>query len=350
MKAIAKIKPEKGLEYIEIEKPETGKNQVLIKVEVAAICGTDIHWNRWDQNAKDFAHKFNINYPLVIGHEISGVIEKIGEEVKGRKIGQRVAIETHIPCGNCYNCQNNMEYNCQNMKLFATTCNGGFSDYAVIEENATFILPDEISFEEGALLEPAGCAMRAIEEAKVKQSDTVVIIGCGPIGLIAIQILKAMGIRVIAINRSEYRLNMAKKIGAITISNRENVIEKVLELTKDHGGADVIIELSGNKGVYEYIFDILRIEGRIVTVGNVGGEVPINITKNINIKGATIKGIFGRKMWSTWWNVTSLIKEKKINLSEIITHRYRMSDYKEAFKQSEKESGKILLINEGEKI
>ena len=349
MKAIIKSSPEPGLKYVDVEKPKVGKNEVLIKVYVASICGTDINWYNWNQNAKDFASKFNVKYPLIIGHEISGVIVEVGTEVKDRKVGDRVSIETHIPCGKCYNCQNGMEYNCQNMKLFATTCNGAFADYTVVEEKATFVLPKEVSFKEGALLEPAGCAMRAIEEAGITPSDTVVIIGCGPIGLIAIQILRAMGIRVIAINRSEYRLGLANKMGAITISSRENIVERVNELTKEHGGADVIIELSGAKEVYDYIFDILRIEGKIISVGNVGGEVPINITKNINVKGATIKGIFGRRMWSTWWNLVSLIKNKKINLQDIVTHEYKMSEYEKAFEQIKNGAGKILLINEDKK-
>lgn len=347
MKAIVKEKAKSGLVYLEVTKPKPEPNQVLIEVKAASVCGTDVHWYNWDQNAKDFAERFNIKFPFIIGHELSGVIVDIGSNVTSRKIGQRVSIEPHIPCGNCFQCNNNAPHNCSNMLLYATNCNGGFSDYTVIDEKATFVIPDEMSFEEGALLEPAGCAMRAVEEAKLVPGETVVVIGCGPIGLMTIQILIACGARVIAINPSEYRLKMAEKLGAIAISTKNKDFVKIINrITADRGGADVIIEASGSAKAYETIFDMIRLEGRIVTVGNPGGDIPINITKNINLKGVSIKGVFGRRIWSTWWNLNSFISSKKINILDIVTHRYKFSEYEKAFEQIKNGSGKILLLND----
>ncbi|WP_270647954.1 alcohol dehydrogenase catalytic domain-containing protein [Paeniclostridium hominis] len=347
MKAIVKEKAEAGFGYIEVQKPKPKPNEVLIEVKAASICGTDVHWYNWDQNAKDFAEKFNVKFPFIVGHELSGVIVDVGSNVTSRKIGQRVSIETHIPCGECFQCQNNAAHNCSNMILYATSCDGGFSDYTVIDEKATFVIPDDMSFEEGALLEPAGCAMRAVEEANITPGETVIVIGCGPIGLLTIQILIACGARVIAINTSEYRLKMAEKLGAIAVSAKdENFVEIINKITSNRGGADVIIELSGSTKAYETIFDLLRLEGRIVTVGNPGGDIPINITKDINLKGASIKGVFGRRIWSTWWNLNSLISTKQINILDVVTHKFSFSEYEKAFEQIQNGSGKILLLKD----
>jgi len=348
MKAIIKTGEVLGLEYREVARPIPKSNEVLIAVEAAAICGTDLHYYYWDQNAKDFAYKFNLQFPLILGHEFSGVIVEIGSEVKTKHVGQRVSIETHIPCGTCFQCKTGEAHNCANMGTYGTSCDGCFSAYALADESIVFELPDDISFEEGALLEPAGVAMRAVEEAQIKPGDTVVVIGCGPIGLMIIQIAKVCGAaRIIATDLDEYRLNMAKKFGADIINIQvENTVEVVKKMTAARGGADIIIEASGSAKAYDVVFDMLRLEGRVITLGHPGGLVPINITQNINLKGASIKGIFGRRIWGTWMNLISLIQNKRINVLDVVTHRFLFSQYNEAFEQVRKGGAKILFIKD----
>lgn len=346
MKAIVKSAPEAGaLKLIEKPIPTPGPGEVLVKVEAAAICGTDMHYYHWNKAGQDFGAKYNLQFPFVLGHEFSGTIVEVGEGVTDRKVGQHVAIETHIPCGKCFNCQNGMSYNCSDMAIYGTSTDGCFSEYALAPAHVTFVMPEEMSFEEGALLEPTGVAMRAVEKCNVQPGETILVNGCGPIGLLAVLILKAgNAARVIATDLDEYRLGIAEKLGAVTINPaKEDAVAKVLALTKDRGGVDAVLECSGAAPAYKSVFDFIRLEGRLVTVGHPGGEIPINIAKNINTKGITMTGVFGRRIWNTWWNVASLMAAKKINVLDVVTHRFTLDQCNEAFQQSAKGSGKIIF-------
>jgi threonine 3-dehydrogenase len=348
MKAVVKTGEHYGFSYMEVEKPTPKPNEVLIKVEAAAICGTDISYNKWGQSAKDFAYKFNVKFPFIVGHECSGTIIEVGSEVKNRKVGDRVALETHIPCGECFQCQTGNAHNCMNMGIYGTSCDGCFADYAVAPESVAFKLPDDVSFEEGALFEPAGVAMRAIEESGILPGDTALVFGCGAIGLLAIQMLQVCGAsRVIAVDIDQYRVDMAKKFGAVAVNSlTEDLPSIVKELTASRGGVDFILEMTGSPKVYETLFDYLRLEGRVVTVGHPGGPIPINVTQSINLKGATIKGLFGRRIWETWWKLSSLVNAKKINILDVVTHRYSFSQVDEAFEQVNKGAGKIMFLRD----
>lgn len=344
MKAVIKTGPYPGLVYTTVEKPVPKPDEVLIQVKAAAICGTDLGHYRWQGGG--FASKFNVQWPLTLGHEFSGVIVEMGSEVKGLHLNQRVSLETHIPCGKCFNCRNDMPHNCMHMGAYGTSCNGSFAEYAIGPASVVFPLPDEISFEEGALLEPGGVAMRAIDEAGVQPGETVVVNGCGPIGLLTILLLKAGNAgRVIATDLDEYRLNMAAKFGAITIDIKEkDPIAEVKKLTSDRGGADVVFETSGSPAAYKSIFEFLRLEGRLITIGHPAGEVSVNWMADVNLRGLSIKGIYGRRIWRTWSQLTALMSSGKVNLLDVVTHRFKLSQAEEAFQQATKGAGKILLL------
>lgn len=346
MLAIVKTGPQPGVICANVERPVPKPDEVLIQVHAAAICGTDLGLYRWNAGGQGFASKFNVQWPLTLGHEFSGVIVEVGSDVRDREVGQRVSLETHLPCGKCYNCLNDMPHNCMHMGAYGTSCNGCFAEYAIAPAKVTFPLPDEISFEEGSLLEPAGVAMRSVDEAAVLPGETVVVNGCGPIGLLAILVLKAgNAARVIATDMDPYRLNMAKQFGAITIDiSKEDPVAAIKELTKSRGGADVVMEMSGAVAAYKTIFQFLRLEGRLVTVGHPGGEIPINWMADINLRGLSVKGIFGRRIWRTWWQLTSLMAAKKVNVMDVVTHRYKISQAQEAFEQANRGAGKILLL------
>ena len=345
MQAVLKKTPAPGAvcEDIPVAAPKQG--EVLIEIKSASICGTDIHLYHWDSSAASFTEKFKVDFPLTLGHEISGVITELGPGVTDRKVGDRVSVETHIPCGRCYQCGIGNSYNCASMGLYGITYNGAFAEYALAPSSLTYVLSDTVSFEEGALFEPAGVAVRAVGEAGITAGDTVVVYGCGPIGLIAAQTSLACGAaRVISIDINPYRLNMAKKTGAVTIDAREgNVAARVLELTQTHGGADAVLEMTGAGEVYASIFDMIRLEGKLVTVGHPAGEVSINITRDFNQKGISIKGIFGRKIWSTWYELNSLVESGKIDLSSVITHRFPYSEFDKAFAATSGDAGKVML-------
>ena len=346
MKAIVKTHAGLGVKCIDTDRPLARENEVLIQVKAAAICGTDYHYYYWDKMAMEFAKNFKMKFPFIIGHECSGIIVDIGPNVKNRYIGQRVAIETHISCGMCFECQNNMIHNCNNLQIYGTSCNGCFAEYTTVNENATFVLPDEISYEMGALLEPAGVSMRAVEKSHILPGDIAIVNGCGPIGLIIIKILKIYGAsKIIAIDKNDFRLQMAEKFGAISINlNDPNMMCKIEQLVKKRQGADVLFEASGSIEAYEYIFKITRKEGKIITIGHPETPVMIDIMKDINLKGIVLKGVFGRKIWNTWWNLSSLLINKRIDITDIVTHRFNLDDCQDAFLQRKGETGKVVFV------
>ena len=342
MKALAKTRPVPGATLVEVDIPRPERGEVLIGVRSVAICGTDIHFYHWDS----LAANFQIQFPLILGHEYAGEVVKVGEDVEGLSVGDRVAVETHIPCGVCYQCGLGNEHNCQNLKVIGITYPGAFAKYAIAPAKVAFKLPVGVSFEEGSLFEPVGAAMRGIDEAKISPGDLVVILGCGPIGLAAIQMAKNAGSeQVIAIDINDFRLEMARHFGALVLNPlRDNIVKQVSQIAGRKGGADVILEMSGAVTVFEYLFDIVRSEGKLVTIGLLSDAININVSKNIVLKGLTIKGVFGRRIWETWEHLSSLVESKKINLSGMITHRFPLEEYQDAFRQVQDKAGKVLLV------
>jgi len=346
IKALLKNKPEFGAEYVEINDPVPKAKEIMIKTKAAAICGTDLHHYEWDETAINFTKNFQVKFPLILGHECSGEVVEIGSEVTNIKVGDKIALETHIPCGICYQCRIGNLHNCQNMGLYGTTYNGCFADYAIAPAKVAFVLPEGVSYEEGALFEPSGVAMRGIEEATIQPGDTVLIYGCGPIGQFAIQMANICGAaKVIAIDINPFRINMAKELDVITINaQEEDPVEAVKVLTRDKGGVDIAIELTGAASVYQNIFKMIRLEGRLVTIGHPSKEVAVNFTRDINQKGLAIKGIFGRRIWNTWQHLAELVVNEKIDLLKVVTNRYKLKQYEEAFKKAHEDSGKILFV------
>jgi threonine 3-dehydrogenase len=188
--------------------------------------------------------------------------------------------------------------------------------------------------------------MRGVDEAHIAPGDLVVVLGCGPIGLIAIQIARAVGAaQVIGVDINEFRLEMARRMGALPVNaTKESVVDAVKKVAGRKGGADAIIELSGAPEVYDYIFEILRLEGRIVTVGHVSRPISVNISKQINLRGVSLKGVFGRRIWETWEHLSSLVAAKRIDLSGVVTHRFPLERFEDAFRQVHGDAGKVLFV------
>jgi threonine 3-dehydrogenase len=342
MKAIAKTKPGKGVSLIDLPVPEPVGNEVLIKVECTAICGGDSHLYDWNMSMlqPDF------EFPFVLGHEMAGTIVAVGDKVNPSRIGQRVAYETHPQCGECYMCRTGNGHLCLNMGKYKKYLFSCFADYKLAPENMLYVLPDNISFEEGALYEPGGVAMYAVEDSRMEYGDVVVVYGCGPIGLMTMQIFKACGAGVVVgIDINEFRVNMAKKFADVVINSaKESALDIVRDITKAHGGADVIIETTAAPSVYKTMFEMARPQASIILIGY-PNEVPIQVGKDIGVKCLNIKGHYGRLIWSTWEKLNSLQLTKRINLLDTVTHRFAMEQYEEAFETSLKNSGKVLFIH-----
>lgn len=342
MKALVKTQPGPGVTLGEIDIPKPKKEQVLIKIKSVAICGTDIHFYHWDSAVANFP----VQFPLILGHECAGEIAEVGENVEGLSVGDRVAVETHIPCGRCYQCGIGNRHNCQKMDVFGITYPGAFAEYATAPAKVVFRLPAEVSYEEGSLFEPAGAAMRGIDEAEISAGDLVVILGCGPIGLAAIQMAQIAGsAQVIAIDINDFRLEMARHFGALILNPlKDDVVQRVRQIAGRKGGVDILLEISGAPAAFEYLFDLIRLEGKLVTIGLLSDPIKVNVSKNIVLKGIAIKGVFGRKIWETWEHLSSIVEAKRINLSGIITHRFPLIEYEKGFRQVHDKAGKVLLI------
>jgi len=342
MKALVKTKPGPGLDLVEVDIPKPCKDELLVEVKAIAICGTEIHFYHWDSAATNF----DIQFPMILGHEYAGKVIEVGENVEGFSVDDLISVETHIPCGQCYSCHLGNTHNCQNMKLVGMHYPGAFAKYATIPAKVAFKLPDGASYEEGALFEPAGVAMRGIDEAKISAGDLVVVLGCGPIGLVVVQIAQVTGAaQVVAVDVNDFRLNMAENFGAIALNpERDNVIQQIKKIAGRKDGADVVLEVSGAPAAFDYIFEIIRLEGRLVTIGHPTQPVTIDISKHINQKGIHLKGVFGRRIWETWEHLAALVEHKKVNLTDIITHRFPLDQYQKAFQQINKNAGKVLLI------
>jgi threonine 3-dehydrogenase len=345
MKAIAKTQTGKGVALIDIPIPTPIDNEVLIKVEYSAICGTDIHLYNWAPSAVGLYP--DMIFPSVMGHEMAGTIVKVGDKVSQSRIGQRVALETHAYCGECYLCRTGNKHVCMNRGKYIKYRDSSFAEYKLTTENMIYVLPDQISFEAGSLSEPGGVAMYAVEDSHLNPGDVVVIYGCGPIALMAMQIFKACGAgTVVGIDVNEFRINMARKYADVVINGaKESAPDIVREISRTHGGADVIVEATGAASVYETMFQMARPEAHIILIGHPNSPVPINVMKDINLKSLNIKGHFGRSIWSAWDKLNALQVSKRINLLDTVTHRFTLEQYEEAFATSMGESGKVLFIH-----
>lgn len=344
MKALVKNSAAPGLNYMDIPVPEIGAKDVLLKVKATAICGTDLNayvWNDWAKNVY-------VNIPFVLGHECAGEVVKVGEQVNGIAVGDRLAVETHVPCGDCYHCLGGMRHICPSMKIIGATMSGCFAEYALIPEISARRILDEISWEEGALLEPLGVALRPVAEGNVF-GETVAVIGCGPIGLLAIRLAKIMGAaKIFACDVNASRLDLAKGMGADRIINPKDSspVEVILDETGGLG-VGVSIELSGSSEGIITTFGVLRKGAKIFLIGQPKTKVELDIGRDIVVKEASIRGFHGRQMYRTWQVAENLVTNKKIDVLQVVSHRFSMDRYKEAFALVQAGTAvKVLLLPE----
>ena len=338
MRALVKAKPERGIWLEKTQKPKVGHNDVLIKVHRTAICGTDIHIYQWD----DWAQK-TIPVPMAVGHEFSGEIVETGIEVKGYDVGDRVSAEGHVTCGVCRNCRAGRRHLCRSAVGIGVNRPGAFAEFIAVPAFNLFKLPDVITDDMAAILDPFGNATHTALSFDLVGED-VLITGAGPIGIMAVAIARYAGARHIVITDvNDYRLGLAKKMGAsvafnVTTGTLDGVI-KDLGMTE---GFDVGMEMSGNPEAFRDLIRTMHHGGSVALLGIPPGEMAIDWNEVI-FKGLTMKGIYGREMFETWYNMSSML-QSGLNIDPIITHRFPIDEYQEAFDLMESgQSGKIIL-------
>lgn len=342
MRAILKTKPAVGVELAnEYPEPEAGPDEVLVKVAATSICGTDAHVYVWDKSAQ----AFNPRLPIVLGHECAGTIVKLGSNVKGLSVGEHVAAESHIFDGTCYMCRTGNAHNCENMKLLGLTFDGAFATYVALPASICFPLPKSLPLEIGALFEPSGVAVHAIQRAGNLDGCSVLITGAGPIGLTLIQLAYVMGATsVLALEPNPFRRKLAERYGARALDPREADLPAIVR--KDyarHGGFDVGFEISAAPGTHQVLFGAVRREGTVVCVGHPSEPISLDIAAYISKKMIVLKGIFGRRIWDTWEILLAMVESKQLDLSDMITHRLGMDEFEKGIELLKGESAKVII-------
>ena len=338
MKSLVKAKAEVGLWLEDIAIPVIGHNDVLVKIKKTAICGTDIHIFNWDEWAQK-----TIPIPMTVGHEFAGKIVEIGSEVRGINIGDRVSAEGHITCGFCRKCRAGERHLCRNSLGVGVNRPGAFAEFISVPACNICLLPDTISDDLGAMLDPLGNAAHTALEFDLVGED-VLITGAGPIGIMAVAIAKHVGARhVVITDVNNTRLDLAKKMGATRAVNVKNQnLRDVMEDLRMTEGFDVGLEMSGNAEAFSDMLEIMNHGGKIAMLGIIPAGTAINWDYVI-FKGLEIKGIYGRKMFETWYKMIAML-ESGLDLSPVLTHHFAVNDYAEAFEiMRSGNSGKIIL-------
>lgn len=333
MLAVLKEKPVPGVTIKKVPLPKAQKEEVLVKIVYASICGTDIgiyDWNAWAAG--------HIKPPQIIGHEMVGKVIEINTKTKTKiKVGDLVSSETHIFCLNCYQCEIKNYHICENMKLFGIGRNGSFAEYATIPLRTTWKNNLKIPVEAMSVQEPLGNAVNVVTKAQVK-GKKILVMGLGPTGLCAGMVAKAYGAKeVVGINRREYRRKLAMKVGF-------DRVHETLD-PKEYGTFDAILEMSGNRMGIQVALDAARIAGKIIAFGIPKEKIDIDWGKYFINKELSLESVFGRMIWDTWKDTTKLLVSGKVDLRKIITHRFKLSEFEEAMKVMKSgECGKIILI------
>jgi L-iditol 2-dehydrogenase len=343
MKAVVKYGKGKGLiEIREVPEPKMKDDEVLIEVKAVSVCGSDLH-------IYHDAHPYWP--PVILGHEFSGVIIDVGKDVKGWKAGDRIVSETRTgSCGTCYMCQSGFPQVCEHKRPYGIGVNGAYTKYVAGPARLLHHLPDNVSFEAGAVIEPTAiCVTSILERSRLRAGERVAITGPGPIGLISLAIAKAAGAGFVVITGMSsdegIRFKKAKELGAdlLIVVDKENPVQKVLEMTNGLG-VDILIETSGSWKAISQAFEMVRRLGRVCAIGISGKEeVPIPYDRGI-FKALRYDFCFSSS-WTAWETTIGLISKGVLPIEKIITHKLPLEKWEEAFHLLENlQAAKVILI------
>ncbi len=338
MKALVKAKAEPGIWMDEVPLPEVGPNDVLVKIRRTAICGTDVHifnWDAWSQRT--------IPVLMTVGHEFVGEVAEIGGEVQGLKVGYRVSGEGHITCGHCRNCRAGRRHRCRNTVGVGVDRPGCFAEYLSIPAVNAFPMPDDIGDDIGSILDPLGNSTHTALSFDMVGED-VLITGAGPIGIMATTIARHVGARFVVVSDiNDFRLDLAGRMGASrTINVGRGSLDQVMDELGMSEGFDVGLEMSGSPQAMGDMLRAMNHGGRVAILGIPPEATAIDWTQVI-FKGLTLKGIYGREMFETWYKMTTML-QSGLDISPVITHRYAIGDFAQGFEvMCSGRSGKVVL-------
>jgi threonine 3-dehydrogenase len=355
MQAIMKTKQEKGFEIKETSEPEIIRGtDVKFKIDVASICGTDHHmwvYDAWSQKRLPPA------IPFIAGHEVGGTVVEIGSDVINIEVGDKISMECHEACGTCYQCRSDRMHICRNTKIFGVDKNGIFTEYAVIPELNAWKNDPDLDPALASLQDPLGNAVHTVLPKGLTADEgiagkNVFITGCGPIGLMAIPVVKMFGAAQVFASgggRNMQRLEMAKQLGADMVLNAREEGDKLPKIVRDAtdgNGVDILLEMSGNIHALRQGLEALTYGGRVSLLGFFPGSIEFDINTLMISKGASIYGIAGRRMFQTWQIMRGILKSKEFQtqLKKLITHRVKMSEWEKGMIEiDEKRAIKVVM-------
>lgn len=346
MKVLSKLRAEPGIWLSEAAVPVNNDDELLIKINKTAICGTDLHIYKWD----DWAQK-NIKVPMHIGHEFAGEVVAVGKNVRGFKIGDRVSGEGHITCGYCRNCRGGKNHLCRNTKGVGVHLPGCFAEYLTLPAYNAFKIPDDIPDELVSIFDPFGNAVHTALSYDLVGED-ILITGSGPVGLMAVAVARFVGARhIVVTDINDYRLDLAKKMGASCALNvsqystKESLTASLQKTMKELGmteGFDVGLEMSGHPDSIAGMINTMNNGGKMALLGFTGKNIDLNWDEII-WKGLFLKGIYGREMFETWYKMAALV-QSGLDISPVITHRFDAADYLKGFEiMKSGQCGKVIL-------
>ena len=346
MRALRKTAPRAGAELVDIPVPIPGEDEVLVRVHATSICGTDLHiydWNEW-------AEKRILRMPMTFGHEVAGTVEAVGSEVHHLEPGVFVAAETHVSCGRCSTCRTGRAHICENLRILGVDIEGAFAEYVVIPAVNAWVVGEGIHPDAASIMEPFGNAVHAAFGTGGGEdiaTNAVAVIGCGPIGLFAIAIARSLGAwKVIAVEPNDYRRDMAAGMGADLSIDPSDVdpVGAVMDATNGTG-AEVVLEMSGNARAIDQGTRMLARGGRMSLLGLPDGPVTLDLNDQVIFKEARLQGITGREMFRTWQQTTTLLSTGRVDVAPVITHRFPLEEWEEAFATTASgRSGKVIIL------
>ena len=338
MKALVKERAGPGFTLKDVPEPAMRDDEVLIRVRRAGVCGTDVHIHEWDDWAKG-----RVKPPIIVGHEFAGDVADVGRLVTDVRVGDRVTAEGHIVDGRCLLCRTGNAHVCPFTRIIGVDRDGCFAEYISMPATNVWHLDDDISFDIGGIHDPMGNAFHTALTAEIPGS-TVLITGCGPIGIFAVGICRAAGAsRVIASDVNPRRLELARMMGAhdvVTPPEADGVVKR-----HTNGlGVDVALEMSGVPSAIHQALALVRVGGRVQMLGIPAKPMELDLATEVIFKGLTIYGVVGRRMYDTWHQMTRFLRSGKFDPTPVITHRFPLSDFDEAIRAIKSgEAGKVIF-------
>jgi threonine 3-dehydrogenase len=341
MQAVVKAGPRPGLELAELPRPRIGPDQVLVETILSSICGTDIHLFAWDQ----YCEPERFTFPRVIGHETVGTVVEVGAQVRGFEAGDVVSAESHLYCGSCGPCKMGRPDLCATDRILGEDADGAFAQYFALDARHLWRQRADLDPRLACVAEPFGNAVNVVATADVP-TQSVVIFGGGPIGLFAAVLSRHFGAdRTIVVEPSEYRRDLAKTVGAdATIDPRNPDLRRAISEATRGDGADVGLEMSGSPAAFQQCLEAVRPGGRVVAFGLSGSKIEVDVTRHIVLRGVTVLGVTGRRLWETWRQSSNLLDRVGDQLRPVLTHEFPFREFGAAFDQlRQQDCGKILL-------